>query len=271
MKKLSIVVCAIAAILATACQKQGGELQFKTVKYHDSITSPTITYLYDAEMELPAEGLTADIRRNLRDNIIIYCLGDNYVDINDKRVLRVYSDSSYAEYTRLFQSDLESIDEDIEFNINCETKIRGAVSFERDSLLNYENRMYVYSGGAHGMSRTSNYIFDLKTGEIITEADIFGDNTDEALHNMLVMEAAKLRNDSILPADTEFFGDDLIVPNGNVELGENGLSYVFNPYEIAPYVYGTISIPLDSRQVLPLLNTASPVHGYIARLADQIQ
>lgn len=269
MKRSVLTLLAAIALIFTACQKNGGELQFKTVTFSDSIAHEGIVYTFDAEMELPSEGATAEVRESLRDNIVLLCLGENYVGISDRKLLNVYSDSSYAEYARLFESDMASIDPNIDFVINCETRIRGAVSYESDRLLNYEHRMYVYSGGAHGMYRITNYIFDVNTGEVISEADIFADNVDDRLHALLVEQATTLRSDGTLPSDSDFFGDDLIIPNGNLELGENGLSYIFNPYEIAPYSYGTIAIPLDNDKVLPLLNPQCPIYRYISSKTAQ--
>lgn len=263
MKKSFISLLAVMVLMLAGCQNQGGQLEFRTYSHRDSIDNNTLSYLFDVHIELPASGLTSDVLTALRNNIVLYALGEKYVGLSDRKLLSVYSDSSYAEYLHLFEEDLKAIDENVLFKINCETVLRGAVSFEKDSLLNYEVRIYTYNGGAHGMSTVTNYIFDLRTGKIINEMDIFGKNIDRPLHHLLVEQARLLRNDSILPSETDIFSDDMIVANGNVELGENGLSYIFNPYEIAPYVYGIISIPLDNAKVLPLLDRSCPVYDYI--------
>lgn len=267
MKKSIIALLAVAAIFFTACQPSG-TLEFKTYKHRDSTSTPTITYLFDAEMELPEAG-DKDVLNSLRREIVTNSLGENYAGLGNKRVLRAYSDSSYAEYNRIFAEDLAAINADREFKITCETKINGAVSFENTDLINYENRMYVYSGGAHGMYRVSNYIFDLSTGERIGEDEIFNPNTYGMLQKLLVEGAGLLRADNTLPPDTDIFGNELIVPNGNIEIGENGLAYIYNPYEIAPYSYGVITIYLDNEKVLPLLNEECPVYQQIKQLTQQ--
>lgn len=271
MKKSNLAICAIVALVIAGCRQNNGELQFNTITYNDSVTTPAITYLFDGRMEVPSDGLTAGIRKILRHEILLYSLGENYATLKDSKVLKAYSDSSYNEYNSLFAETLEPLDAETEFRITCETRISGAVSFASERLLNYETCIYSYSGGAHGIYRVTNNIFDLNTGMTITEMDIFGNNADEPLHGLLAEAATSLRKDSILPADTDLFGDDLIVANGNVELVENGLSYIYNPYEIAPYVYGVIRVPLDNAKVLPLLNKECPVYDYIAGKTNQQQ
>ena len=268
MKKVIIALVAIVAIVTASCQRQGGEIEWKTYTYKDSLSESIVSLVFDAEMELPESGLTKAVRNNLRNNIILNALGENYVEFSNKKMLKVYADSSLAGYNQ-FADEFETLNKEIEFTIDCETRIRGAVSFENDVLLNYENRKYIYSGGAHGVSRVDNYIFDLTTGGIISEKDIFSANVDYRLHKLLVEAANILRQDNILPSISDFFSDELVVTNGNIELGENGLSYIYNPYEIAPYAYGVVAIPLDNNKVIPLLNPECPIYGYISDLVEK--
>lgn len=258
------MLCVLAALAVTGCRNAGNELKFKTVSFSDSVATESITYVFDGRLELPDEGLAKDVREVMRREILLHALGESYSEMRDGRVLEAYADSSFAEFESMFDEDLKPIEGEMPFRISCETRVSGAVSFEWEGLLNYETRFYVYSGGAHGMYHVANYVFDLKTGRVIDEGEIFGEDVDEELHALLVEAAGELRRDSVLPSETDLFSDDFIVANGNVELGEHGLSYVYNPYDIAPYCYGVISIPLDNARVLPLLNRECAVYDYIA-------
>lgn len=270
MKRVYLWLCAAMVVLMVSCRKDGGEPVFESVEWRDSIGGERLSYVFDGEMELPVSGLESGVREALRDGIVSGVLGESYVGLSDRRLLRVYSDSSYMEYCSGFEQEMEVVD-GMEFRINCENRVRGAVTFEGAGLLNYEGREYVYTGGAHGMSYVTNMIFDMESGRRLSEEDIFVDGAGVRIHELLVEGARVLRRDSVLPTDAELFGDDLLVPNGNVALDEGGLSYVYNPYEVAPYVYGVIVVRLDSEGVLPLLERSSPVYEFVRSLTEVVE
>ena len=42
-------------------------------------------------------------------------------------------------------------------------------------------------------------------------------------------------------------------PNGNFSVGKEGITWYFNPYDIAPYALGVIDVTLSWDQLKPLL------------------
>ena len=87
-------------------------------------------------------------------------------------------------------------------------------------------------------------VFDIKTGEQLTEEDIFGQGFERKVGKLLDEKAKALRAEGLLPEENEFYNDWYIEPNGNFALTDSSIIYTFNPYEIAPYCYGIIDIEI---------------------------
>lgn len=96
-----------------------------------------------------------------------------------------------------------------------------------------------YTGGAHGMNALVCNVFDLTTGETVSEADLFAEGWQDGVSALL-----KTALDAFLAAQEE--GEDLVfgapAPNGNFSVSEEGVTWTYNPYEIAPYSMGAIEL-----------------------------
>lgn len=96
-----------------------------------------------------------------------------------------------------------------------------------------------YTGGAHGMNALVCNVFDLTTGETVSEADLFAEGWQDGVSALL-----KTALDAFLAAQEE--GEDLVfgapAPNGNFSVSEEGVTWTYNPYEIAPYAMGAIEL-----------------------------
>lgn len=111
--------------------------------------------------------------------------------------------------------------------------------------INYED----YTGGAHGMRGNYYYVFDTKTGAQVTEEDLFAEDCDtEALEDLIY--------DRLLEGlDEEAWQAVYERPslNGNFSVDEDGITWWYNAYEIAPYVLGTLSSTLSWDELAPFL------------------
>ena len=111
-------------------------------------------------------------------------------------------------------------------------------------FLSYSLSKYSYTGGAHGMSICLVKNYSLATGQSVHEEDLFIDDYFEPLCGMLVEALIH----QIENADTERelrklgYSVEDIVPNDNFFVSEEGITYVYMPYEIAPYALGRTDI-----------------------------
>lgn len=122
------------------------------------------------------------------------------------------------------------------------------VILEGFSLLNDEH-IFSYGilrdidlGGTFPAKSRLFYNFDLRNGNILREQDIFVEGFETELIELL--RAAIIKNsklDDEIPAfntlEESLYFIDAIQPNGNFYINDEGICYVFNPYEIAPIHY----------------------------------
>ena len=107
-----------------------------------------------------------------------------------------------------------------------------------------------YTGGAHGMNALVCNVFDLTTGETVSEADLFAEGWQDGVSALL-----KTALDAFLAAQEE--GEDLVfgapAPNGNFSVSEEGVTWTYKPYEIAPYAMGAIELTVRWTDLKPYL------------------
>jgi len=146
-------------------------------------------------------------------------------------------------------------------SISWEQLLSMSVAFNSNYLLCLEYQKYAFTGGAHGMTNVSYDIVYLETGQLLTYTDIFNDNTDDSLSILLTHQ---LRKDYQVPGDVPLskagFFVDTINPNRNIYVNGNGIGFLYNSYEIAPYSTGATDVFLEFSQIKGLLRRGTPVY-----------
>jgi Protein of unknown function (DUF3298). len=125
-----------------------------------------------------------------------------------------------------------------------------SIVFNKANILTFTVDYNDYTGGAHGSHILSAFVIDLESGVLLTEEDIFYENSIDKISQLLLFKIMKENEvDSI--KDLEYLGYDInaIIPNNNFVADEKGLTYYFNQYEIAPYVLGTIKVFLPYEEI----------------------
>lgn len=128
------------------------------------------------------------------------------------------------------------------------------VHYNDDNWLVTELYSASYTGGAHGFYASSFANIDLAQKRVWRLSDIITDSS--ALRPMLDDAAISYLNVTPgQPLDQRLLVDD-IPATDNVHLGPKGLSFVYVPYEIAPYAEGQISLYIPYSKLYPLLTPA---------------
>lgn len=134
------------------------------------------------------------------------------------------------------------------------------VFFNERDLLGIASSSYYYSGGAHGMWGTSNYVFDTRTGKEIVLDDIFLPGYKEKLTELL---AAQFRKDNEVSEGQSLqeFGlfVDTIEPTENFFVTPSGIGFTYVPYEIGPYAAGQIELVIPYGAISTLLDPKGPL------------
>lgn len=215
----------------------------------------------DIEVEIPVAFANKDVLKNIRETIITNLFGDEYIKHANDSIVQLFSNDLVTDYRNNNESLLDNLDSTSRYSFNNEHTLSGFSLLSDKKIYVYGIERYVYMGGAHGLETRNYYNFDLKTGKLITEKDLFKKNFEPALADLIkkrIVEESKESKDSlesepiISLEDTDFWTDS-IKPNGNFYITDEGINYVFNPYEIAPYYMGQTEVTLPYNRLTGLL------------------
>lgn len=115
-----------------------------------------------------------------------------------------------------------------------------------------------YEGGAHGISQHLTLNFDRSTGRQLMLSDVFVPGYERQLNTVLqkaLREYVGVRNDKELKDQGYLYCMDMF-PSENFILGEDAITFVYNPYEIAPYEKGSIELKIAYGALDKILNKA---------------
>ena len=117
---------------------------------------------------------------------------------------------------------------------------------------------YAFTGGAHGLDNKEFFVINTRTGKIIELGDIV---TPESGHGLmhLITDKVKERNNIPLSArltENGFFTDEIKI-SSNFYITAKGIGFHYNPYEFAPYSYGSTDIFIPSGEISQFIKADS--------------
>ncbi|MBQ8989920.1 MAG: DUF3298 domain-containing protein [Prevotella sp.] len=115
-----------------------------------------------------------------------------------------------------------------------------------------------YEGGAHGINQLLTLNFEAKTGRLLTLSDIFVPGYEQSLKNVLFKALKAKTACGTLTALHEkgYLNSMDIFPSENFILGEETITFVYNPYEIAPYALGSTELIIPFSDIEKLLKNS---------------
>lgn len=146
--------------------------------------------------------------------------------------------------------------------MSYEESIEGNVLYNDNGLLSYQVRVYSYTGGAHGFTRTFNGVFDINQRQTLHLSHIFDDYSLPDLNNLLRIKLAKDNGCATVEELTErqiFFSPAEIEATENFYVCDSCINWQFDPYDIAPFSTGEVNISLTWDEVYPLMKSDNPV------------
>ncbi len=139
-----------------------------------------------------------------------------------------------------------------------------SVRFNDRDLVSVEHFTYSFSGGAHGNYGSAYYVFDLTNGKELGLADLFRDGYKTKLPPILERVFVKKYGEGAkyeAGKSMEEYGllvDRLPVPD-NFFVDRRGITFVYNPYEVGPYVLGGIDLLLTWDDLKGVLKANTPL------------
>ena len=149
--------------------------------------------------------------------------------------------------------------------MNYEEIVEGKILYNAGGLVSYQVVTDSFTGGAHGNKTVDNGVFNLNTLSQVSLSELFMDTAIDNLHSML-RNQLMIQNDcnsmDELAEKGQFTSPNEIEATDNFFVNEDGITWTYDPYEIAPYSVGVVQISLTWDEVYPFLAPDSPVMAF---------
>ena len=191
--------------------------------------------------------------------------GDQYASLSPRAAVDTYIRDMSSEYTiqdqysqEMSQEDLNELKSDLRLSTKVDYIDSLVISVRKD-LAEY------YAGAVHGNYGTGFYNIDHRTKTLLRESDYFVEDYAAQLTKILqrrLLIGYKVKTLEELEEKEGISAAD-ITPNDNCSIGPKGLTYIYNPYEIAPYALGQITIFVPYEDLQPILRSGSILSHYL--------
>lgn len=214
-------------------------------------------YLKPAEQ---SDSISASISNLLQKAV----LGEQYANIPVQEAINAFKDNYTQRYIKdvepLYQSELKKKKdkEDLPSWYNYEYSLTTDLKKGKDGVWNYTCTTFEYTGGAHPNTRIKWFNIEEQSGKLLEKADVFAAGKDKEICALLMPKLMEYVNEKM---DTDtistleglqnagvLMDTDLFVPD-NFLLSEEGVSFLYNQYDIAPYSMGCITLTLPYEDI----------------------
>lgn len=283
MKRLMPIGFVTLALLTVFGCKQQVKTDVSATVSFDTLSIDTISPLFAYEkepachfslsMEYPTAAASEEMLHVIDEFIVGLYFKDDYIGLSCQTAARKYCDNYLSAYKEEGKDVLDAYGKNILEAIpwmSYEEISTGRVLYCNHGFLSYAVTFYSYRGGAHGNSSVSNKVLNLSTYCPLYLSDLFSSNGCLEVAAILRNTLAKNYGCASVAelAETEqFFSPEEIDLTENFFIDDKGITWEYNPYEIAPYSMGLISVTLSWAQVLPFLLEDSP----LVELARELQ
>lgn len=252
MKKLLFIILVFFGILScTPPAPKNIPLTFDTIREDTKIyasNDSTKPYLnLTMSFTYPVAYKNDTIIDKLQKDFVLAFLGEDYAGRSPKGAFDAYK-KDFAEKSLELAS---AMSDDLSMFGECYEKIITEVADTAGSIITVKTERDSYMGGAHGSYNLRYNLIDKESGELLTEKDIFDNYSEGKVIPLILKVLSDKYGDSL---NDVIFDKNDIHPNGNFFFDKDGLVYVYNEYEIAPYSTGTIVITIPYKDVNGLLS-----------------
>ncbi len=244
MKKI-ILVMPVLLLLVAACHKDN-KLQPKVYEQSASYAlteGAADSISVQVRLEYPVSGADPEVIDAMTRIIIGQALMEDGSRPDIAAAVQRYIDVTVADYRETNLPLYGKVrEEELEGTLlSWEDQVSGYFSGQHKDIISYDVYAYSFTGGAHGLAGDYVMNFNLKDGSLVGENEFFVPGYQEELAGLLT---AHLRES--MPDEDSYnalFVKD-IEPNGNFKVSEEGVTYIYGPYEIGPYYLGSIEVTL---------------------------
>ena len=235
---------ASALLILAACD------MVRTETYQDDLVMPleegqNDSLFFSLSIEYVVTGMKVETRQNINNTIVAQAFDmESGFGTLEETAIR-YRENLIDEYMNenaVLENGIRS----------WEDRVGGAFDKKYKHYMNYLVSYYSFRGGAHGIQTLSNIVFDSKTGKQVHEADLFAPGYEAPVAQLLRL-AIKSAMEAEDPELMQLVNLEEVAPNGNFSVHEDGMEWLFQPYEVGPYALGIVSATLSWEDLKPFM------------------
>lgn len=260
-------IAVISAILQSCNSKPAEDVvstKFESIESFTKIGVDTTTTLFASYLkpdchlqlnfEIPNKGTSSKTLEATKKMIIALtqdgAYSDKDNDIND--MVKQYTKSYIMNYLEEGNDAISNYGDNIEDAANWmsyEETCSGNVLYNSNGFFSYSVKLYSYTGGAHGNSNNRVATLDLNKRKVLSLETLFESEKFDDLQKEVVDRISK---------DYQLLSDEIDLTD-NFYLSDKGVSFIYNPFEIAAYSEGEIEVTIPWSDIIPLLSANNPI------------
>ena len=228
----------------------------KTVHMTSNENSPTCSVHLELSYASESNGHKAEIINNIIEKRLL-----NLQDMSMQQAADSFATVYTANYQNnllpLYNQDLANESKMAWYNYHYIIKTSTEQGYKNATV--YHIYLDYYEGGAHGINQHLSMNFEQSTGRQLMLADVFAPGYERKLSSILqkaLCEYVGVGNIKELKNQGYLYSMDMF-PSENFILGEETITFIYNPYEIAPYEKGSIELTIAYRDLDDILNKIS--------------
>ncbi len=254
----------ILLLLFNSCKEKS--LTFETVELQDSLclvsgadSVQKNCCRADIVFEYPATFGDTLVLKRLQQAIVVAAFDSLYINVAPVSAPAAFVTTVFADYKQ-FNRETANLPTPLLSNSESWQITTEATFCEKNILSCTISRTTCESGAAHEISSTNYLVFDLTNGAQLTQDDIL---YPEMLDSVAALLKQQVMLDKGIINESELYNElifaENIRPNNNFMMDADGITFMFNPYEVADYAYGSVVVTLSYEQLKPFLREESPV------------
>lgn len=261
-KKIIISILAIFVLLTSCKKKEATTVDFEKIDYQRTLFavradgSVNASCAIDIQLLFPNKFSNEGALKKIQQSILKQVFDSSYTNLNGKDAADKFTTATIENFKKAAKEIHSKKRSEDTIQINT------IILYNAQSLLGYEiDRTKIKQNETVEEETTRFLMFDLKTGNRIIQSDIFQGDYKTKLAEMMkqkIITENGFNNEEDMINNGYFYSQN-IVPNENFVVNENGISFIFNPYEIAAEALGQTQIDFSFNDLKPFLKTQSPI------------
>lgn len=228
---LSATVCVVLLLGVSSCKESVEKVELeKTVQL---FSGSEAALQMSCSLDWPLGGYDRNVVRTIQRNIVEAIFPNSDSFNNPEQAFLQWVNETETDYKECNLADSQEHGESP--YMNWERSVNGKLYQPYNGVVSYVYDHYTYLGGAHGGTYRGTINMDVNTGRIITAEDIFEAEYHQRLTSLLQEYLPKY-------ADMNMIENPSISPSSDFYVTSEGITYIYQQYEIGPYVLGIVEV-----------------------------